>query len=277
MAFDFTKALKEAQADIQNNKLFLFLLGTPTGGKSYALGTLGVKTLLLYTNAESHGARSAAVKGGENLVAVRLDKDGNTDLSADDAIARLNAILDDVAGIKAAKFGAIAIDGATELEALIRGTTKFKTATVKSTFDEGPATMLQFRSVITKLKRLQDELGVHVVMTGIINAKEFSEDGTILDAQPALHGYQVATGIVQQFPDVLIVGRMTKNEKISHRIQLHASASKTTRDFKTQETKKVFAINPRVTGIDVISLGATLPADLGIIAKLKAGEPYESK
>lgn len=271
MAFDFAKAIKDSVSDIKNDKLFLFLLGVPTGGKSYALGTLGVKTLLLYTGAESHGARSASVKGGDSIVAVRLDKDGANDLSADDALNRLNAILDDVAGIKAAKFGAIALDGATEIEALIRGTTKFKTV-VKTTFDEGPATMIQFRSIINKLKRLQDEAGTHVVMTGIINAKEFAEDGTILDAQPQLHGYQVATGIVQQFPDVMIVGRMTKNEKISHRIQLHASASKVTKDFKTGEAKKIFAINPRLTGANIIDLGATMEADLGRLIKLKAGE-----
>lgn len=276
MAFDFAKAVAEAQTDIKNKSLFLMLLGSSGNGKSYAQGTFGVKTLYLYTQGESHGPKSAAAVGGENVVAICLDRETGKELTPDEALKRLHSILDDVDGLKKAGFKALAIDGASEIESLIRGTVKFKALTTTDSgkhngFAEGPATMAQFRDIMIKLKRLHRELGLHVCMTCILNVKEYAEDGTILDSTPQLSGYAVATGLVQQFDDVMIIGRMTRKGQIAYRLQLLAGGSKKTTDIVTQQVKKTFNFSPRLTGQDVLSLGETLEANLGALVKLKEG------
>jgi hypothetical protein len=274
--FDFAKAISEAQSDLLNKNLFLILLGSSGNGKSYALGTFGVKTLYLYTQGESHGPKSASSLGGKNIIPVCIDREGDSPLAADEALKRLHAILDDVAGIKKAGVKAIALDGATELETLIRSTSKFKTACLANgkhnSFEEGPATLAQFREVLNKLKRLQREAAVHVCMTCILDVKEYGGDGEIVDSTPKLHGFAVATGLVQQFDDVMVIGRMQRKDKIAYRLQLLAGVTKSTTDFTTKEVKKTYNFSPRLTGTDIIGLGATLDADLGKLASLKAGE-----
>jgi hypothetical protein len=269
--FNFDKALQDAQKDLTNRNLFLILLGSSGNGKSYAQGTFGVKTLYLYTQGESHGPRSAASMGSTNIVPVCIDRDGEKELSPDEAIKRLHAILDDVAGIKKAGIKAIAIDGATELEAIIRETTKFKEQTVKP-FTDGPVELAMFRQILNRLKTIQRELDVHICMTCILTAKEIGEDGMINESTPQLHGFQVATGLIQQFDDVMVIGRMQKDDKVAYRLQLVAGVAKNTVDFKTKEVKKTFNFSPRLTGVDITSLGATLKADLAELAKLKAGK-----
>lgn len=273
--FDFDKAIKEAQQDLDNKKLFLILLGSSGNGKSYAQGTFGCKTLYLYTQGESHGPKSASALGASNIIPVCIDRDGDKELSSDEAIKRLLLILDDVEGLKKAKFGAIALDGASEIETLIRSTAKFKAATITDSgkhngFAEGPATLAQFREIMNKLKKLQRTLGVHVCMTCILSVKEYGEDGIIQDSTPVLAGYSVATGLIQQFDDVMIIGRMQRKDKVGYRLQLVAGASKVTTDFVTKEVKKTFNFSPRITGIDILALGATLDADLKGLAELKA-------
>lgn len=275
MSFDFAKAHEDAKKDLTNKNLFLILLGSSGNGKSYTQGTFGVKTLYLYTQGESHGPKSAATTGVDNITPVCIDREGEKELSADDAIARLFSILDDIEGIKKAKFKAISIDGASEIETLIRSTATFKKACltdkgIHNAFAEGPATLSVFRQLISKLKRLQRELDIHVCLTAILNVKEYGDNGAIVDSTPQLHGYNVATGLVQQFDDVMMIGRMQKDDKVAYRFQLLASANKSTTD-KSGAVRKTYNFSPRLTGTDITSLGATLKADLGELIKLKSG------
>ncbi len=272
MSFDFTQAIKEAQTDLTNKSLFLLLLGQSGSGKSYAQGTYGLKTLYLYTQGENHGPASAATLGGANAVPVCIDRVGGAVLSPEDSLARLDTILDDITSIKKHGFQAIAIDGATEIEALIRGTAKFKVISAKNSFEEGPATLLVFRGILNKLKKLQRETGIHVCMTCALTVREYGEDNAIIDSTPQLVGFQVATGLVQQFGDVLVVGRMVKNDKSAHRFQLMAGVNKTTKDFKTKEVTKTFNFSPRITGTDITALPRTLDANLAGIIAIKEGK-----
>lgn len=273
MTFDFAKAQQEAKKDLDNNKLFLLLLGPSSGGKSFIQGTYGLKTLYLYTGGESHGPKAAATRGLDNIVPIRLDVEDGKDLSADAAMVRLHAILDDTAGIKKAGFKAVVLDGASELEAIVRNTTKFKAMTTTDAgkhngFAEGPATIIQFRDVLLKLKRLRQDADCHICVTCILVVKELADDGTILDSMPQLQGYSVASTIIPQFDDVLVVGRMVKGEKADHRLQLLARAAKSTSTGASGQ--KTFNFGPRITGVDILALPATLKADLSEIIKLKA-------
>lgn len=269
-SFDFEQAIKDAQSDLVNKSLFLILLGQQGGGKSYAQGTYGGKTLYIYAQGESHGPRNAKTLGGTNIMPSCIDRVDGVTLSPDESLKRLHDMLDDIEGIKKMGIKAIALDGATEIEAIIRETKSFKEKTLKP-FTDGPVELAAFREILNKLKKLQRELNVHVCVTCILEVKEVGEDGEILDSTPKLHGYQVAAGLVQQFDDVLVVGRMTKGEKKAHRFQLLAGVSKTSTDFATKVIKKTVNFTPRITGVDILSLGATLDADLGKLAELKAG------
>lgn len=277
MAFDFKRAFEDAKQDLNNNKLFLVLLGASGNGKSFTQGTFGVKTLYLYCQGESHGPKSAATLGKDNIVPICIDRDETGELKADDALKRLNNILDDIEGIKKAGFGAISLDGFTELEGLVRASTRFTIMTTTDSgkhngFAEPAATLFQFKEIISKLKRLQRGAGVHVCVTEILNVKEMNDEGLVLDATPSLLGYSVAVGVVQQFDDVVIIGRMQKKDKISYRFQLMAAATKVSKDGVTGEIKKTFNFSPRLTGVDILSLPATLEANLSELIKIKKGD-----
>lgn len=275
--FDFSKAFEEAKQDMDNKKLFLVLLGASGNGKSFSQGTFGVKTLYLYTQGESHGPRAASTLGGANIVPVCIDRNGDKSLTADEGLKRLHEILDDTESLQKNKFGAISVDGFSELEDLVRNSTKFKIMTTTESgkhngYAESSATLFQLKEIIAKLKRLQRVLNVHVCVTEILTVKELNEEGLILDSSPQLIGYSVATGVLQQFDDVMIVGRMQKKDKMSYRFQLLAGSTKTSIDGVTHEIKKTFNFSPRLTGVDILSLPTTLEANLSSLAKIKEGK-----
>lgn len=275
--FDFDRAFKEAQEDLKNSRLFLLLLGSSGNGKSYAQGTFGCKTLYLYTEGESHGPKSAKMEGKDNIHPICLNLENGKELSADESIKRLFSILDNAEYIKKSGFKAIALDGLSELESLIRDSTKFRTMTTTDSgkhngFAEAGATLFQLKEIISKLKRVQRECGVHICATEILSVKELSPEGMILDSTPQLIGYSVATGVVQQFDDVMIIGKMQKKDKISYRFQLLAEATKVSADSVTKEIKKTFNFSPRLTGVDILALPPTLEANLSELIKLKEGK-----
>jgi hypothetical protein len=107
-------------------------------------------------------------------------------------------------------------------------------------------------------------------MTCILNVKEYGDNNMIIDSVPTLHGFNVATGLIQQFDDVMIIGRMQKEDKVAYRFQLVASANKTSLD-KSGQIKKTYNFSPRLTGVDITTLKPTLDADLAQIIKIKEG------
>ena len=279
--FDFKKAIEDGKKDLDNSKLFLLLLGASGNGKSYVQGTFGCKVLYLYTKGEDHGpksaTRSAEASGlGTEIIPVRIDHDGTKELNADESLQRLHAILDDVAGIKAAGIGALTLDSFSELEHLVRASRKFIAMTTTDAgkhngFAEAGATLFQFKEIIGKLKRLQKEAKIHICATEILTIKELNDEGLILDSSPQLIGYSVATGVVQQFDDIMIIGKMSKKDKIAYRLQLVAESGKMSKDAITREVKKTFNFSPRLTGVDILNLPSTLDANLLELAKLKQG------
>ncbi len=276
MAFDFAKAEKQSLKDTSNTKLGLMILGQSGGGKSYAAGTFGVRTLFLYGSGESHGPSAAKKEGGANVVPVAWDfDDEGARLNPDKAYARLMEALSDVEGIKAAGFGAIMVDGATELEQMLRKTKKWEQLCLTdkgkhNNFAEGPATAALFRPVLDGLRDLQRNLGVHYAMTCILDIKRLGEDGAVLESMPRLSGYAVAENLIQQFPDVVVIGRMTKADKVDHYIQFLAGVTKTSKEL-SGEVKKSINFNPRITGKSVSELPSSVKADLGKLAAFKAG------
>jgi len=273
MKFNFQRAKENARKDLDNKKVGAIILAPSGGGKSTLGGTFGCKTLFIFGGAESHGPVAASVHGGD-IVAVRFDQDDDgNNLDADSAYERLLSILDAEDAIKEEGFGAIVVDSLTEVEATIRATTKFRAECLSqngkhNSFAEPTATLGLFRPILVKLRDLQLNLGVHYAATCPLTVNAYGDNGEIMESAPKLSGYSVAEGLILQFPDVLVVGRMAKGEKVAHRIQFNAGVTKASKD-QAGQIKKLLNFNPRVTGVK--DLPASMEANLGKVATMKVG------
>lgn len=278
MTFDFSKALKEGAAALKQKQLGAILLGASGSGKSRACGTLGVKTLYIHTSGEQHGALSAS-SGGSEIHPICIDMEGGKLLDPDTAYTRLLAVLSDGDVIAKAGFKAVVLDGLSEIEALILETKAWKQR-VQVEYKgvasyAGPVTTSLMRPIIASLLKLQKEIGIHFVVTCILNVKELGESGEILSAEPKLKGFDVATDMVRQFADVLIIGQMSNGEVSKPRIQIGAHVSKASKDFKTLEVRKLQNFFVRVTGCDLSGAPDTLAPNLAKIAEYKAAGTYK--
>lgn len=272
--FSFAKAAANARKDLDNRRVGAIILAPSGGGKSTLGGTFGCKTLFIFGGAESHGPVAASVHGGD-IVAVRFDQDdeGNN-LDPDDAYARLLSILDAEDAIKKEGFGAIVLDSLTEVENTVRATSKFKTECLSAqgkhnSFAEPAATLGLFRPILVKLRDLQLNLGVHYAATCPLQVSAIGDNGEIMESAPKLSGYSVAEGLILQFPDVLVVGRMIgKTGNAAHRLQFNAGVTKTSKD-QLGTIKKTVNFTPRVTGVK--TLPPNIEASLAKVAEMKAG------
>lgn len=268
----FEQALKDGQAVLKQKQLAAILLGSSGSGKSRTCGTMGLKTLYLYTSGENHGTVSAN-SGGSEILPVCIDQAGGRALDADASYNNLLSLLSESEAISKAGIKAIVIDGLTEIEALILETKAWKQAVAVEykgvSSYAGPVTLRMMRPILVALQKLQKDLGIHYIVTCILNVKELGESGEILSAEPKLKGFDVATDMVRQFADVLIIGQMSNGEVSKPRIQIGAHVSKTSKDFTTKEVRKLQNFNVRVTGCDLSSAPNTLAPNLAKIIKYK--------
>lgn len=269
MAIDYKKLFEQAEKRLSVNSLQLLILGASGSGKSSLSGTTGKKTLYLHTASEAHGAKAARTYGSGNVLPVMVDEDR----TPDEALSLTLEILGDVEYLKKEKFGAVVIDGATEFEAIIRASKRFKDACKTkdgghNNFAEPTAVLGVFREIFAKLRRLSDE-GIDYIMTCILDVKSLdSEDGSLHECVPKLSTYSVAEGICQVFPDIITVGRMTNPEgKVAHRIQFGTSMSKASKDARGN-VKKLLNFVPRLTGVE--TLPEHMKADLKEVIKMKS-------
>lgn len=270
-SFNFDAAIKEAKA-ASRPLVEAILLGQSGAGKSRMLGTLPGKILYLHTSGENHGYKSAQVVAGDRMDPLCIDVSDGRKLSNDEAYARLIAILMDRDSLKGRGYVSIALDGASELEAIIRGSSAFKNLCTTSqgkhnTFAEPSATITLFRPIISGLKELQRAIGVHFAVTCILDCKEVGSSGEILEASPRLQGFSVAESVVQQFGDVIVVGALEKNGEVKHKIQFMTDVSKAAKD-EAGRIKKAMNFRPRIAGVE--GLPPILDPDFSEIAKLKA-------
>ena len=266
--------LFEEACETQTNLLFSIVLGSSGSGKSRVAGTAPGKTLYLYFQGERHGPASAAQSGGD-LLPVCLDRsrDG-ADLTADETFKRGLSVLD-LESLKAAGIKSIVLDGLTELEKVVRQTKVWANSCMNSSgkhnnFAEPAATLEQIDRYMTALRRAQDALGIHIVVTGILDVQEIDDNGAIGTAKPRLSGYSVAEGLIQQFGDILVVGRM-KNAKgeSGYVFQTATDVQRISKDA-AGNVRKFINFTPRIAGAS--TLPPYIKADLNEIIKLKSGK-----
>lgn len=269
--FDFEKAIKEAKEATSSPLMGAVVLGSSGAGKSTLMGTAGVKTLYLYTTGEDHGVKSAGAIKGADLVPVCVDFADGKKLDADQTYQRILDVLKEHDALKKLGVKCVAVDGASEIEATIRETSAWKklcsTAQGKhNTFAEGGATITLFRPIINALKEVQRKVGAHFIVTCLLDVKDLGVNGEILEASPRLQGYSVAESLVQQFGDVLVVGRMEREGQVKHKLQFMSEITKTSKDEKGS-LKRAMNFSPRIAGLQ--NPPALLDADLKEIIRLK--------
>lgn len=288
MGFDFAAAEKAASKDTKPEpRIAAIVLGQSRAGKSYLAGTMPGKTLFLYTQGEDHGKHSARLAGGK-IVAIPFDIEDGKVLGYDSAVKKLLSILQDEQGISGAGFKSVVIDGLTELETVIRGTSQWATdCRVKSGehngFAEPGATLKMIRPVMDALRSLQRNFGIHYYMTCLLMVKETSDDGEILASEPKLIGYEVAAQLIPQFPDQIMIGRMIgPNGAEAHRLQFGAKSNKTVKE-KNGTIKKQVGFVPCLQFVPSDALPVTMKADMSAVLKLKTeciagiGKPKTAK
>lgn len=270
MKVDMKKAKAEAAKSMKNPLLELVILGSQGAGKSYTIGTLGVKTLYLYGTRENHGPKTANVKGGDNIVPLCIDFYDGESLSADNSLEYIQAILTDYEELRKEGYKAIAFDGLAVLESIVKETTAWKekcktTGGKHNTFKESEASQELIGGVINLLKSCQRELGVHIAVTGILDVKSVDGFGAIEEASPRLGGYGLAESLNQHFGDIVVVGKMTKNGESKHKLQMMSDLTKASKD-EHGNIKKAMNFNPRLSGLDVPPI---MNADLAELAAYK--------
>ena len=273
--FNLQTALKKVQAIPSNEILGVAILAPSGGGKSSLAGSFGVKTLYLYTKGETHGpsnAASIAEKTGGEIVPYRIDDVESADMAFDNLLD----LLDDIEGLKEAGIKAVVIDSATELEKIIKATDRWRGLCMTpkgghNNFAETGATMKMLDPILHRLRSLQAVEGIHFAMTITLDVKEISDNGEIQESRPRLDTYGVAESLIQQFGDIVAVGRMTNGDDVAHRIQFLAGMSRVSKD-QTGMVRKSTNFAPRLVGKVLEDLPKSMKADLRELIKFKKGE-----
>jgi len=274
--FDFNKMQQSSTASLESNKLELLLMGPSGAGKSFTIGSLGVKTLYLYATRETHGPKSAQVKGGDLVVPFCIDygtwpgESTARQFTAEESLQLLRSILTNYDFIKSNKFEAVALDGMAAMEVIIKDSKEWQkkcltTQGKHNTFKESEASTEMLGSIVSLLKGVQRECNVHIVATSMIDVKDMDGFGGISEAAPKLQGYGVCEAVVANFGDVLVVGRMTKGTDVKLKFQSLMDVKKVSKD-ENGTIKKILNFAPRLSGA---TLPAIMDADLSQVIKLK--------
>ena len=265
--FDLKAAIEASMSDLDQSALMCMILGPSGAGKSSLSGSFEGDTLYIYTSGETHGAKAASVihnklKKAGKVIPYRLSDDPNK--AYDDLLAAL---------AEASEFKAVVVDGAPEIEFLIRSTQKFKVGCMTpqgkhNNFAEGEVVLRMFRPIILALKDLARK-GVNSAMTCSLDVQSMGEDGEILESKPRMSTYSVVEGLLQQFPAYFCIGRMTDGDQKAHKIQFLAGVSRVSKDA-AGTIRKTLNFNPRLSG--VLDVPNTLDADLSKVVEYMNGK-----
>lgn len=260
----------------KTDPLFAIIFGASGAGKSTALGTTGLSTLLLHGPTENHAGTNARLFGRDKIFSmeytVRNDK-GNVD--ADASYKNLLSILKDESLAK--EFEAVALDSWTELQTIIGETREFREACLTdkgkhNKFAESDEYTRRLNQVVHSLLALHSQ-GVHVLTTCAAIIKDSDAEGSDVSAKPNLKGWSVGEDLVRNFPDVLYVQlvRVTndKGDEVSkHKFLFNPKVSAEAKDVGGRVTKVSFSnFAPRISHFKREDLPHDAEVDLSKIIK----------
>lgn len=235
------------------------VMGASGGGKSSALGTLGVPTLVLVGQTESHGATNARSASKDKDLVTGMSyivhrADGTLD--AQGSYKNLLEILRDP-GV-AENFEAVAVDGASELQGIFKDTARFRELCLSdkgthNSFKEAESYGVMFNEVINALLNLRKK-GVHCLMTCAAIVTGGGDGSDEISAKPNLYGFTTAENLCRNFPDIFYVTMLREedeegNERTVHRFVFNPKVSAVSKDAKTGKVMKQSFSNfsPRIS------------------------------
>jgi len=273
-----TESKKQEAADKSGNSLFCCVLGPSGAGKSHAIGTLGVKTLFLHFVGERHGIDSSKKEGSDNIIPYCLDSDGKKSLDPDETLSRLRAILSDPQGLKDQGFGAIVLDGLTEMDMCISDSKELKKMCLTSQgkvdgFKLTPATKRIASGLMNSLQNIRSKTGIHIIVTCILTVGDTDEEGALLGCIPQLGTYGLAESVLQKFGDRVVVTPLVRDDPDTGKketIRVFDS-----RVVSTKVSKDVNGIVKKTSNFSCRLSSGELPklmkADLSELIKIKEG------
>jgi len=273
-----TDLIKRAQVDESKdrsgNSLFCCILGQSGAGKSHSVGSAGVKTLQLYFAGEKHGVKSSKKDGGDNIVPYCIDYADGRQLDPDESLARLREVLADPQGLEKLGFKMIFLDGLSELDLLINGTRELKKQCLTSSgkvdnFRVPSVCKSIAHGIIKDLLTIQTQTGIHIVTSCIIEVKEYGDSGEVLECMPKLSTYSLAEGLLQMFPDRVVVGPQVKED--GTRVFVFDSMVGMTKSSKDDKgkVKKTVNFSARLSSGELPRL---MKADLSKLIEIKEGK-----
>lgn len=251
----------------EENKLFCLLVGIRGAGKSTAIGSLRVPTLLIASSLESHSIEATQMFN-EGIIPTLYDVDDEgRQLKPDAALNNLHSILDYLISSPDLKVNiqAIALDSFSAIDKTILETTKILME--KNGFERPKLIQAEHLRVVRKLKEISRR-GVHVITTIPIMAT-INENGLYVSAKPELQGGETTSILFGIFNEVLPVTKMGSE----HVFQMDLTIKKSSKDANGVEKSTISF--PRITGLNAQDLIAAageallLPADLDYVYKLK--------
>lgn len=262
---------------IKTDGLFLCVLGPSGAGKSHFIGTYPGRTALLYGAGESHGP-SSATKLSKDLLALAWDQevmaDGVKSLTPDQSWVRLKSILDPAVLI-GSQVKCVAVDSITNLCLLIKQTAAFRQRCSTgrgghNAFKETEALIEMLSEVVNKLQILVDQHSIDVIVTMDLQIQSVAPDGTITESKPGLPSFGVGRALIQQFPDILVLGRIGTDR--TPMFQNKSTVASVSKDGTTHEIVKYIEYTPRLRGVLVLPelIAASVPAILKLKPEVKS-------
>jgi hypothetical protein len=273
MTIDWAK-LKSSKPKV--SPMFAIIFGASGAGKSTALGTSGLTTLLLHGPTENHAGTNARLLGKGKVFpleyTVRNDK-GVVD--ADATFKNLLSILKDEEISK--QFEAVALDSWTELQTIIGETREFREACLTekgkhNKFAESDEYTRRLNQVVHACLHLHSK-GIHVFTTCAAIIKDTDVEGSDVSAKPNLKGWSVGEDLVRNFPDVLYVQLVRvindKGDEVSkHKFLFNPKVSAEAKDMGGKVTKVSFSnFAPRISYFKRDDLPHDSDVDLAKIIK----------
>ncbi len=261
------ESLKANASKLTEDKLFCLLVGIRGAGKSTAIGSLKVPTLLIASSLESHSIEAVQMFN-PNIIPTLYDVDEHgKQLKPDLALNNLHSILDYLIETDELEnnIEAVAIDSFSAIDKTILEISKV--ITEKNGFERPKVIQQEHLKVIRKLKEISRR-NIHVIATLPIMAA-LDDEGLYANAKPELTGADTTSIICGIFNEVLPV------TKIGHQyiFQMELVIKKTGKDSAGAD--KSIISYPRITGLSKQDLLAAagenllLPADLDYIVQLK--------
>lgn len=268
-----TAAEATEKSDKSNNSLFCCILGPSGSGKSHSIGTLNGKTLYVYFSGEKHGVSSAKKEGLKNIIPLCIDYVEGKELTPDETLNRLRQIIKCGSDLVKEGFTAIAIDGLTEIDLCITQTKELKTQCLTNQgkvdgFRTSTVAKQMVHSLIKSLVTLQQQTGLHIITTCILDVQEYGENKEIESCSPRLSTYGLAENALQMFPDRVVVGPQYKEsgEEV-YVFDSSATIAKVSKDVRGV-VKKMFNFSPRLGSGELPKL---MKANLSELISLKRG------